>query len=246
MPPPVNGRKQTLVKPGSVTRAANRGRHVGGDALIDPKTISPAVVCNTMWMLDDYTEANGATLLVPGSHLSGRQPDHELDSNANGVPAIGPAGTAVAFEGRTWHTTGANITERPRIGLSTNFCAPQFRQQENFLLGTRPEVLRDASPELLDLIGFKAWQGYGGYENTSGQWVARVARVDCALGELQPERDANARWHASCSPPSRAIKHFTGDLGDVPPGPLSTVKSSMAAPRRMPSSSADLARNFGK
>ena len=93
-----------------------------------------------MWMLDDYTEANGATLLVPGSHLSGRQPDHELDSNANWVPATGPAGTAVVFEGRTWHTTGANITERPRIGLSTNFCAPQFRQQENFLLGTRPEV----------------------------------------------------------------------------------------------------------
>ena len=190
MPPPTNEHKRTLVKPGSVTRAANRGRHVGGEALIDPKTISPAVVCNTMWMLDDYTEANGATLLVPGSHLSGRQPDHELDSNANWVPATGPAGTAVVFEGRTWHTTGANITDRPRIGLSTNFCAPQFRQQENFLLGTRPEVLRDASPALLDLIGFKAWQGYGGYENTSGQWVARVARVDSALGELQPEREA--------------------------------------------------------
>ena len=102
MPPPTNERKQTLVKPGSVTRARNRGHHVGGEAMIAPNTISPAVVCNAMWMLDEYTEANGTTLLVPGSHLSGRQPDHELDSNANWVPATGPAGTAVVFEGRTW------------------------------------------------------------------------------------------------------------------------------------------------
>ena len=71
MPPPTNEQKQTLVKPGSVTRARNRGHHVGGEALIAPNTISPAVVCNAMWMLDEYTEANGATLLVPGSHGSG-------------------------------------------------------------------------------------------------------------------------------------------------------------------------------
>ncbi len=133
-------------------------------------------------MLDDYTAENGATLVEPGSHLSGRQPDHDLDSNANWVPAAGPAGTAVIFEGRTWHSTGANTTERKRIGLTTNFCAPQFRQQENFLLGTLPKVLETASPELLALIGFKTWQGYGGYEN-SGQWIARG---QYALGELVP------------------------------------------------------------
>lgn len=184
MPPPTNERKQTLVRPGSVTRAGNRGHHMGGEEAMAPKTIAPAVVCNTMWMLDDFTAENGATLVVPGSHLSGRQPDHDLDSNANWVPAAGPAGTALIFEGRVWHSTGVNATNRPRTGLTTNFCAPQFRQQENFLLGTLPEVVEEASPELLALIGFKAWQGYGGYEN-HGQWVARG---EYALGELVPEQ----------------------------------------------------------
>ena len=184
MPPPTNERKQTLLKPGSVTRAGNRGHHVGGEEAMEPKAIAPAVVCNTMWMLDDFTAENGATLVVPGSHLSGRQPDHDLDSNANWVPATAPAGTVLAFEGRVWHSTGANTTNRPRTGLTINFCAPQFRQQENFLMGTLPEVVEDASSELLALIGFKAWQGYGGYEN-HGQWVARG---EYALGELVPEQ----------------------------------------------------------
>ena len=43
-----------------------------------------------------------------------------------------------------------NTTDRPRVGLTTNFCAPQFRQQENLQLGTLPEVLENASQELLD------------------------------------------------------------------------------------------------
>lgn len=183
MPPPTTDRKQTLVKPGSITRSGNRGRHVGGEELMEPNTIAPAVTCNAMWMIDDYTAENGATLLVPGSHLSGRQPDPVLDSNANWVPATGPAGTAVVFEGRIWHTTGINTTDRPRIGLSTNFCAPQFRPQENYLLGTLPVVLEEASPELLALMGFRAWQGYGTHEG-QGEWLTRG---EYAWGELTPE-----------------------------------------------------------
>lgn len=183
MPPPTTESKETLVKPGSVTRTGNRGHHVGGDQLMAPKTISPAVVCNAMWMLDDFTEENGATLVVPGSHPSGRQPDHDIDNTANWTPAIGKAGTAVIFEGRTWHSTGENRTVTPRIGLTTNFCAPQFRQQENFLMGTRPEVLESASEELLDLIGFRPWQGYGGHEN-SYEWIKRGTYAN---GEMKPE-----------------------------------------------------------
>lgn len=183
MPPPTDENRRTLVKPGSITRAGNRGHHVGGAALMQPKTIAPAVVCNTMWMLTDYTAENGATLVVPGSHKTGRQPDHDLDDAADWVPAEGPAGTAVLFEGRTWHSTGENRTGQLRVGLTTNFCAPQFRQQENFLLGTRPEVLESATPELLKLIGFKPWQGYGGYQN-GHDWNKRGVY---ALGEMVPE-----------------------------------------------------------
>lgn len=184
MPPPTTEGKRTILKPGSITRADNRGHHVGGEPLLNAKTISPAVVCNGMWMIDDFTSENGATIVVPGSHLSGRQPDEQMDQDANWTPAVGTRGSVVLFEGRTWHSTGVNETDEPRIGLTTNFCAPQFRQQENFLLGTRPEVLENASDELLKLIGFKPWQGYGAYENC-GEWVRRDQYT---VGELTPSK----------------------------------------------------------
>jgi ectoine hydroxylase-related dioxygenase (phytanoyl-CoA dioxygenase family) len=182
MPSPTDEHRQTQVRPGSITRANNRGHHVLGEKGMHPPAIAPAVVCNAMWMLDDFTAENGATIMVPGSHLSGRQPDHKLDEDAEWVPAVAPAGSVAIFEGRTWHSTGANRSDGTRIGLTTNFCAPQFRQQENFLLGTRQEVLDEASEELLEMIGFRCWQGYGGYEQEM-DWVSRERQ---ALGELSP------------------------------------------------------------
>ena len=181
MPPPVPIGAQTTLKPGDITRAGHRGQDIEA-ARRDLPAIAPAFVCNAMWMIDDFTADNGATLLVPGSHLSGRQPDHSTDEGANWIPATGPAGTVAIFEGRTWHSTGENRTNRNRIGLTTNFCSWQFRQQENFLLGTSDEVLREASDELLDLIGFVAWQGYGSYETHHDT----LRRGEYALGELKP------------------------------------------------------------
>ena len=182
MPPPTTPEKKTLVRPGSITRSKNRGHHVGGEDLLNASSISPAVVCNAMWMLDEFNDENGATIVVPGSHVSGRQPDATMDANANWVPATGPAGSVVIFEGRTWHSTGVNRTDDVRVGLTTNFCAPQFRQQENLLLGIRPEVLESMSAELKTLCGFKPWQGYGDYEN-SGEFLERDQYT---VGELHP------------------------------------------------------------
>ena len=182
MPPPTNSRKETLIKPGSITREGYRGHHAGGEATMNLPAFAPACVCNSMWTLDDFREDNGATIVVPGSHLNGRQPDPELDAQANWIPAVAPAGSVVIFEGRTWHSTGANHSNQTRIGLTINFCAPQFRQQENFLLGTSPEVLTDASEELLALIGFKPWYGYGSIDAPKGEFVARG---QYGLGELK-------------------------------------------------------------
>lgn len=187
MPPPTTSDKKTHIRPGSITREGNRGHHVGGDAYMNPETISPAVVCNAMWMLDDFTSENGATIVVPRSHLSGRQPDDAMDLEANWVAAEGPAGSAVIFEGRTWHSTGVNRTDKARIGLTTNFCAPQFRQQENLQLATLPEVLEESSDHLKSLLGFKPWQGYGAYESC-GVWVERDQYT---VGELTPKSRLN-------------------------------------------------------
>ena len=182
MPPPTTESRKTLIRPGSITREGDRGRGVFHEQLLQNKSISPAVTCNVMWMIDEFTEANGATIVVPGSHLSGREPDNAADDDANWVAAVGRAGTVCIFEGRTWHSTGKNETDSTRIGINTNFCAPQFRPQDNFLFGTRPEALIDAPDKLLELLGFFPWQGYGAYEG-----VSRITPGRYALGEMKPQ-----------------------------------------------------------
>ncbi len=183
MPNPVQSH-QEAVKPGAMTRAHFRGRRLGREEAAPSKSISPAVACNIMWMLTDFTEENGATHVVPRSHLSGRQPDVHSDRDVESIPAVAPSGTAMVFEGRLWHSTGANISDGPRLGALSYFCAPQFRQQENLMVGTTPEILREASPELLALLGFKVWQGYGRIESPDCEFISPG---QTSLGELAPE-----------------------------------------------------------
>ena len=181
MPPPTTAAKRTLLRPGSMDRDAHRGHYQLGAEGMNPVALAPACVCNVMWTIDDFTAENGATIVVPGSHLCGREPDRELDANADWRPAVAPAGSFIVLDGRVWHSTGENRTDRPRIGLTTNFCAWQFRQQENLAMGVSAEVLANASTELLDLIGFRPTFGYGGIETRE-----RIARGQYALGELKP------------------------------------------------------------
>ena len=177
-------RGQSSIRPGSMTRSHFRGYHIGRDKAGSPTVLPPAVACNVMWMLTDFTANNGATHIVPKSHLSGRQPDPALDEEAEWVAAIAPAGTAMVFEGRLWHSTGANVSDSPRLGALSYFCAPQFRQQENLTVGTAREVLADAPPELLALLGFKLWQGYGRIGSPRDEYISPG---QTALGEMRPE-----------------------------------------------------------
>ena len=149
----------------------------------EPAMITVAACCNIMWMLDDFTEENGATRIVPGSHLKGRQPDHVRDEGVPTVAAVGPAGSAMVFDGRLWHGTGANTGNSRRMGLLTTFCGPQLRPQENFTVGTRPEVLAAASPDLLALLGFRVWSGYG---RTGNPVVDIIDRHEQPIGVLRP------------------------------------------------------------
>ena len=169
------------------TRIGRAGLPVGSMSreLFDQDTestgaISPPVALNILWMLDDFTESNGGTRLVPGSHLSGRQPDLAAKS----IAATGPAGTALLCDGRIWHGTGANTSKRPRRAVLTTFCTPQFRPQENYTVGTRQEVLDTANSDLLELLGFKIWHAYGRTGHPTDDYVDRG---NSPLGELIPD-----------------------------------------------------------
>lgn len=185
MPPPITPERRALVRSGCIT-IEDRGRHRLGAEGMHPVAIQPACVCNIMWTIDNFTADNGATIVVPGSHLSGRQPDPELDEGAGWVPAVAPAGSFIVLDGRVWHSTGVNRTNRARAGITSMFCAWQFRQQENLPLGATPEVLEGASTELLDLIGFLPGSGSGsGYGRIESR-DERITRGEYALGELSP------------------------------------------------------------
>ncbi|MCY4540548.1 MAG: phytanoyl-CoA dioxygenase family protein [Chloroflexi bacterium] len=176
MPEPIH-RRPNPVPAGSLTRElSNR---------VDerPAMIAPPVVVNVMWMLNDFTEEIGATRIVPRSHLYGRRPDKDRDKDIVSIPAEGVAGTAMLFDGRIWHGTGANVSDSQRLGVLTTFVAPQFRTQVNFTMATAPEVVAEADDDLLALLGFKIWNAYGRIESPVAGYIRQGER---SLGEMRP------------------------------------------------------------
>lgn len=146
--------------------------------------ISPPLCINAMCMVTDFTEENGATRLVPGSHLSGVQPDPSVPHPFPSVAAAAPAGTVVIWDGRLWHAAGGNRSNGERYGLVTMYGGPQMRTLQNFTLGTKQEVLDGASPELLKLLGFKVWLSYGQTGETVEGGFAKPAKD--LIGALKP------------------------------------------------------------
>jgi len=120
-----------------------------------------ATVCNTMWALTDFTEANGATRIIPGSHLRDGSPVY--GRHYDSVPAEMPRGSVLVWHGSLWHGGGANCTDERRIGIAMNYCAGWIRQQENQQLGIPSEIARQFSPRLRELIGYGVYNGLIGH-----------------------------------------------------------------------------------
>ncbi|HLK42768.1 MAG TPA: phytanoyl-CoA dioxygenase family protein [Thermoleophilia bacterium] len=123
------------------------------------------IVANMIWMLDDFTEDNGATRFIPGSHLEDHTgwTDETMAARAHEtLPVCGSAGSLVVFDGRVLHQTGANTTAGEyRHGIITYYCQPWIRQQENHSLSLRPEVWPTLSPRVRELIGLRKHHGLG-------------------------------------------------------------------------------------
>ncbi len=110
-------------------------------------------------LLDDFTADNGATEVVPHSHVLPGEAD-ETKLPAKAVPVIAPAGTLMVFESRVRHRTGSNRSQHPRAALFGWYTRPIYRTQENWFLSLDKEVIETASDELLVLLGYKT-QGLG-------------------------------------------------------------------------------------
>jgi ectoine hydroxylase-related dioxygenase (phytanoyl-CoA dioxygenase family) len=123
------------------------------DQLIPLPKPHVSIICNTMWALTDFTIENGATRVVPGSHLADRSPQ-PFGEPVEVQYAEMKAGSVLVFDGSIWHGGGANRTTERRLGLAMNYCAGWIRQQENQQLGIPLEIARGFSERLRKLAGF--------------------------------------------------------------------------------------------
>jgi ectoine hydroxylase-related dioxygenase (phytanoyl-CoA dioxygenase family) len=119
------------------------------------------IICNTMFALTDFTEENGATRLVPGSHHEDHSP--EIGGTFATIPAVMRRGSVLVWNGSLWHGGGANHTEVRRVGVAVNYCAGYIRQQENQQLGIPVEIARGFSPRLRKLVGYGIYRGLIGH-----------------------------------------------------------------------------------
>jgi len=113
-------------------------------------------VCNTVWMLDDFTPENGATRLIPGSHTWGTRPQEVLEDpfapHPQEILLTGCAGTVAVMNAHLWHGGTANRTSKPRLAMHAFYCRrdkPQQQYQKQLL---RPEVQAALSPKLRALL----------------------------------------------------------------------------------------------
>lgn len=118
------------------------------------------IVCNSMWALTDFTEANGATRLVPGSH---RKPNPEYGGAYETIAAEMSKGSVLLWDGALWHGGGANRTDARRTGIAMNYCAGFIRQQENQQLGLDPRLVKAFPPRLQELVGYGVYRGLIGH-----------------------------------------------------------------------------------
>lgn len=124
----------------------------------------PPLALNAMWALSDFTEANGATHIVPGSHKFDHVPPYGAEVKT--AAATMSAGSVMLFDSALWHRGGANTTEARRYALSCYYCMGWMRQQENLQLGIPRETAARFPRRLQELCGFSIYKGqYGHIDN---------------------------------------------------------------------------------
>ncbi len=110
------------------------------------------VECHTMWAMNDFTEANGATRVIPGSH---RWDDKLRPGYDQTVAAVMPKGSVFVYVGSVYHGGGANTTEAHRLGINVGYTLSWLRQEENQYLACPPDIARELPVELARLIGYQ-------------------------------------------------------------------------------------------
>jgi ectoine hydroxylase-related dioxygenase (phytanoyl-CoA dioxygenase family) len=178
---------------GSVSQIAMPG-NTSSTMHIDQACVLPAVqhfpmALNILWFLDDVSEANGGTRVMPGSHKGGLAPADPFDIEGT-VAAAGPAGTALLLDSRVWHSVGRNSTDKSRHLLVTFFKRAFMRAQENYFLSLRPGLLETFDDRVKIMLGYRCTGSLGAVEGPiEGKMNSRPANP---IGEMRPSTPVSA------------------------------------------------------
>jgi len=136
---------------------------------------------SAFWAISDTTEENGATEVIPGSHLWGsetpegdrlkhafadktvRDVGNDPAFRADAVKLVMPAGSLALAKGTLWHRGGANHSDTPRTLITPQYCAGYMRQLENMVLAVPPEIARTLPERVRELIGYSIHAQFMGY-----------------------------------------------------------------------------------
>ncbi len=114
------------------------------------------IKANTIWVLDEFTDLNGATEYLPGSHKLKYKPSLADQSRNDLTVSSAPLGSVLVIHGALWHRAGKNSSKSKRTCLLGSFAASYAREianEENYSIVLDPAIIDDSTDELRAILG---------------------------------------------------------------------------------------------
>ncbi|MEB3295148.1 MAG: phytanoyl-CoA dioxygenase family protein [Synechococcales bacterium] len=136
--------------------ATNMGAHVDYPyfTMTPPYPATPVLEIQAIWMMEDFTETNGAPLFAANTQTSCQYPDPQRFAEL-AHKVTGKAGSVVLSHGLCWHDTSSNTSDQPRVSVLGNYAPKYIRSLENPAQHLSSAFVEQASPKLKQLLGYE-------------------------------------------------------------------------------------------